>query len=84
MKSWIGFGDHDLIFKVTPVIKLLNLRPKNACLHISWTDWQILTKFIMFHDMHNIFKVTAGLIKITIEWFGGGGRDICFSDNTVI
>ena len=60
MKSWIGFGDLDLIVKVTPALKLLNLRQKHACLHISWTG-QILTKFIiMFHDVHNIFKVTAG------------------------
>ena len=28
MKSWLGFGDHDLIFKVTAGLKLPNLSPK--------------------------------------------------------
>ena len=28
MKSWLGFGDLDLIFKVTAVLKLPNLSPK--------------------------------------------------------
>ena len=46
MKSWIDLGDLNLIFKVTLALKLLNLRQKNACLQISWTSWQILTKWI--------------------------------------
>ena len=28
MKSWFGFGKHDLIFKVTVVLKLPNLSQK--------------------------------------------------------
>ena len=28
MKSWLGFGDHDLIFKVTAGLKLPNLSQK--------------------------------------------------------
>ena len=35
MKSWLGFGDHDLIFKVTGGLKQPNLSPKVLVCTIS-------------------------------------------------
>ena len=35
MKSWLGFGDLDLIFKVTAGLKLPNLSPKVLVCTIS-------------------------------------------------
>ena len=44
-KKWLGFVDHDLIFKVTPALWMSNFLPKKSCLHpISWTKWRILAK----------------------------------------
>ena len=40
VKSWLGFADPDLIFKVTEGLKLPNLSQK-----VSWTDWGILTRY---------------------------------------
>ena len=58
MKSWIAFGDLDLIFNVTPALKLLNLRQKKTRLFAYLMNR--LAGFNQIHDMHNIVKVTAG------------------------
>ena len=71
IKSWIGFGDLDLIFKVTVRLNPPKLIQK-VCLHvISWTIGWNVTKFaslyksdrikslLDFGDLDLIFKVTA-------------------------
>ena len=35
MKSWLGFGDHDLFFKVTAGLKLPNLSQKVVVCTVS-------------------------------------------------
>ena len=46
IKSWIGFGDLDLIFKVTARHNPPKLSQTNVCLHvISWTIGWNVTKF---------------------------------------
>ena len=90
VKSWLGFGDLDLIFKVTAGLALPNFNPEIACLHyvISWTIGWNVTKFtclyywgrvrkrLDFGILDLIFKVTWSWLKLP-PWFGWLGN-ICF------
>ena len=72
-KSMLGFGNLDLISKVT-VEHNYNLRKKMACLfgisiqelmdrmlpNLHSCRWESTKEFILFDYMHNIFKVLAG------------------------
>ena len=72
MKSWLGFADLDLIFKVTVGHKLPNLSQKDLCAPYLM-DWladfnQICMavtlgdeELIWFGDLDLFFKVTVGL-----------------------
>ena len=67
-KSWLDFGDLDLIFKVTGGLKWKFLVPTD----ISWTngwnftklawihDWDKFKSWLDFGDLDLIFKVTGG------------------------
>ena len=72
-KSWLGFGNHDLISQESNIIAKFEQK-RLFCLisvYIRGTNaWKATTfawislgkdkEFIMFDDMHNSFKVTAG------------------------
>ena len=75
-KSWIGFGDLDLIFKA-------KFKPKCVCLHvISWTIGWNVTEFaslyksdrtnglLEFGDLDLILNVSFMTEIDTIDWFG--------------
>ena len=74
MKSWLGFGDLDLIFKVTVGLKLPNLSPKVLVCTISH---ELVGRFQP--DLHGYNIGTwwrANLILVTLTYFSRSVRDL--------
>ena len=73
--GWLGFGDLDLIFKVTAGLKRPNLSPKvlvctvshelvdgfQPDLHGYNVNWGMMKSWFDFGDLDIFFKVSAGL-----------------------
>ena len=74
MMSWLGFGDLDLIFKVTAGLKLPNLNPKVLVCTISY---KLIDGFQP--DLHGYIIGTwwrADLILVTLTYFSRSVRDL--------
>ena len=74
MKSWLGFGDLYLIFKVTAGLKLPNLSPKVLVCTISH---ELVGRFQP--DLHGYNIGTwwrADLILVTLTYFSRSVRDL--------
>ena len=74
MMSWLGFGDHDLIFKVTAGLKLPNLSPKVLVCTISH---DLVDGFQP--DLHGYNIGTwwrADLILVTLTYFSRSVRGL--------
>ena len=73
-KSWLGFGNLDLIFKATVEhncqiwaknglstwYQYISQELMDGMLQNAWISLGKDKEFIMFDHMHNIFKVTTG------------------------
>ena len=74
MMSWLGFGDLDIIFKVTAGLKLPNLNPKVLVCTISH---ELVDRFQP--DLHGYNIGTwwrADLILVTLTYFSKPVRDL--------
>ena len=74
MKSWLGFDDFDLAFKVTAGLKLPNLSPKVLVCTISH---ELVGRFQP--DLHGYNIGTwwkAGLVLVTLTYFSRSLRDL--------
>ena len=74
MKSWLGFGDLDLIFKVTAGLKLPNVGPKVLVCTISH---ELVGRFQPDLHGYNIGPCwRADLILVTMTYFSRSVRDL--------
>ena len=74
IKSWLGFGDLDLVFMVTAGLKLPNLSPKVLVCTISH---KLVGRFQP--DLHGYIIGTwcrADLILVTLTYFSRSVRDL--------
>ena len=76
LKSWIGFGDLDLIFKITQALKLLNLTQKKR-LSAYLINW--LADFNQVYVYHHVSWYAQHFQgHRMVGWWWGFGGDVCF------
>ena len=74
MKSWLGFGDLNLIFKVTAGLKLPNLSPKVLVCTISH---ELVGRFQPDLNGYNIVTWwRADMILVTLTYFSRSVQDL--------